>query len=87
MVADSVQIANCAPSQYLGAYLEESHKRVVSGSPKEPSPAVAFSRLVAEGAETRQRENGNKSGCIAEATNLEKSVSSHGTKHDHSILL
>ncbi|TGO63244.1 hypothetical protein BCON_0014g00330 [Botryotinia convoluta] len=60
MVADPVRIANCALSQYLG----ESHKRVASGLPKEPNPAVAFSRLVAESAETRQRENGNKSGCI-----------------------
>ncbi|KAF7879635.1 uncharacterized protein EAF02_007805 [Botrytis sinoallii] len=83
---NEVRIANCALSRNSGAYLEESHKRVASGPPKEPNPAVAFSRLVAEIAETRQRENGNKSGRTAEATTLEKSLSSHGTRHEHSML-
>ncbi|TGO34310.1 hypothetical protein BHYA_0203g00150 [Botrytis hyacinthi] len=71
MVADPVRITNCVLSQYLGAHLKESHKNVASGPPKEPNSAVAFSRLVTQSAETRQRENGNNSGCTAEATNPE----------------
>ncbi|TGO57716.1 hypothetical protein BOTNAR_0195g00010 [Botryotinia narcissicola] len=70
MVADPVRITNCALSQYLGAHPKKSHKEIASGR-KAPNSAVAFSRLVAQSAESRQRENGNKSGCTAEATNLE----------------
>ncbi|TEY87366.1 hypothetical protein BOTCAL_0003g00470 [Botryotinia calthae] len=63
--------------------LEEGHKMVVGGPSKVPNSAVAFSQLFAESAETRQRENGNKLGYTAEATNLEKSPSSYSTRHEH----
>ncbi|THV47871.1 hypothetical protein BGAL_0283g00080 [Botrytis galanthina] len=86
MFADPVRIANCALSQYLGAYKKKSHKNIASGPPKELNSAVAFSRLVAQSAETRQRENGNEAGCTAEATNLEISLQSHGPMHEYSLL-